>query len=118
MFFVNCERVSELAAHYRLPAMYPFSAPVLDAGGLMAYEVDNVDLQTRAAVYVDKILKGAKPSDLPVQQPTEFKLFINLKAAKGPSMNNPVNSVSDVTAFVELARSCSSSRRGRSGRKD
>jgi putative ABC transport system substrate-binding protein len=101
MFFVNGERVSELAAHYRLPAMYPFSAPVLDAGGLMAYEVDNGDLQTRAAAYVDKILKGAKPSDLPVQQPTEFKLFINLKAAKAIGLTIPESFLQRADQLIE-----------------
>jgi putative ABC transport system substrate-binding protein len=74
--------VSELAARYRLPAMYPFTIQVADGGGLMAYDTDYPDLERRAATYVDKILKGAKPSDLPVQQPTKFTLVINLKAAK------------------------------------
>jgi hypothetical protein len=59
--------VSELAARY-----YPYTIQVADAGGLMAYDVDYPDLERRAAIYVDSILKGAKPSDLPVQQPTKF----------------------------------------------
>jgi putative ABC transport system substrate-binding protein len=74
--------VSELAARYRLPAMYPYSIQVTDVGGLMAYDLDFADLERRAAAYVDRILKGAKPSDLAVQQPTKFALVINLKAAK------------------------------------
>jgi putative tryptophan/tyrosine transport system substrate-binding protein len=82
IFVAQRARVSELAARYRLPAMYPYSIQVTDAGGLMAYDVDFSDLLTRAATYVDKILKGAKPSDLPVQQPTKFALVINLKTAK------------------------------------
>ena len=82
IFVAQRARVSELAARYRLPAMYPCSIQVTDAGGLMAYDANYADLQRRAAAYVDKILKGAKPSDLPVQQPTKFALVINLKTAK------------------------------------
>ena len=82
MFVVHRARVSELAARYRLPAMYPYSIQVTDAGGLMAYDASYPDLIRRAATYVDRILKGAKPSDLPVQQPTKFALVINLKTAK------------------------------------
>jgi len=62
--------------------MYPYTIQVADAGGLMAYDVDYPDLERRAATYVDRILKGAKPSDLPVQQPTKFTLVINLKTTK------------------------------------
>jgi putative ABC transport system substrate-binding protein len=75
-------RVSELAARYGLPAMYPYSIQVTDAGGLMAYDTDFPDLLSRAASYVDRILKGARPSDLAVQQPTKFALVINLRTAK------------------------------------
>ena len=82
IFIAQRSQVSELAAHYRLPAIYPYSIQVTDAGGLMSYDIDYPGLQKRAATYVDKILKGAKPSDLPVQQPTTFTLVINLKAAK------------------------------------
>jgi len=82
IFVAQRARVSELAARYRLPAMYPYSIQVTDAGGLMAYEPNIADLHRHAATYVDKILKGAKPSDLPVQQPTKFALIINLKTAK------------------------------------
>jgi putative ABC transport system substrate-binding protein len=82
IFVAQRARVSELAARYRLPAMYPYSIQVTDAGGLMAYDVNYPDLERRAAAYVDKILKGAKSSDLPVQQPTKFALVINLKTAK------------------------------------
>ena len=75
-------QVSELAVRHRLPAVYPYSILVADAGGLMAYEPNLADLHRQAAAYVKRILKGAKPSDLPVQQPTKFTLVINLKAAK------------------------------------
>jgi putative tryptophan/tyrosine transport system substrate-binding protein len=74
-------RILEFTAKSRLPAIY--AAPVnVDAGGLMSYGVNLTDLDERAATYVDKILKGAKPADLPVEQPKNFELVINLKAAK------------------------------------
>jgi putative ABC transport system substrate-binding protein len=81
IFVVHRARMGELAARHRLPAMYPYSIIVED-GGLMAYDINIPDLHRRAATYVDRILKGAKPSDLAVQQPTKFELVINLKAAK------------------------------------
>jgi putative tryptophan/tyrosine transport system substrate-binding protein len=80
-FFAERKRIVELAVKYRLPAIYPQKAFV-DEGGLMFYGADFDDLYRRAAVYVDKILKGAKPADLPVQQATKFEFVINLKAAK------------------------------------
>ncbi len=82
IFAVQRARVSELAARYRLPAMYPYTIHVAETGDLMADDVDYPDLERRAAAYVDRILKGAKPSDLPVQQPTKFALVINLKTAR------------------------------------
>jgi len=82
IFVAYRARVTELAARHRLPAMYPNLIHVTEAGGLMAYEPDIADLHRRAASYVDRILKGARPSDLPVQQPAKFALAINLKAAK------------------------------------
>jgi putative ABC transport system substrate-binding protein len=80
-FFAERKRIVELAGKYRLPAIY-FSKEFVDEGGLMSYGADYDDLYRRAAVYVDKILKGAKPADLPVQQATKFEFVINLKAAK------------------------------------
>ena len=80
-FFVERKRIVELAAKYRLPAIY-FQKEFVDEGGLMSYGADFEDLYRRVAVYVDKILKGAKPADLPVQQATKFEFVINLKAAK------------------------------------
>jgi putative ABC transport system substrate-binding protein len=81
-------RITELAAKYRLPGMYPFRHYV-DAGGLMSYGVSIADLWRRAAIYVDKILKGAKPADLPVEQPMRFELVINLKTAKALGLTTP-----------------------------
>jgi putative ABC transport system substrate-binding protein len=78
--FAERKRIVELAAKYRLPAIYTEKGFV-DDGGLMSYGADYDDLFRRAAVYVDKILKGAKPADLPVQQATKFEFIINLKAA-------------------------------------
>jgi putative tryptophan/tyrosine transport system substrate-binding protein len=80
-FFAERKRIVELAGKNRLPAIYPQKGFV-DEGGLMSYGVDYDDQFRRAAVYVDKILKGAKPADLPVQQATKFEFVINLKAAK------------------------------------
>jgi putative tryptophan/tyrosine transport system substrate-binding protein len=80
-FFAERKRIVELASKYRLPAIY-FQKGFIDEGGLMFYGTDYDDLYRRAAVYVDKILKGAKPADLPVQQATKFESVINLKAAK------------------------------------
>ena len=87
-FFAERKRIVELAGKYRLPAIYPQKAFV-DEGGLMSYGVDYDDLFRRAAVYVDKILKGAKPADLPVQQATKFEFVINLKAAKQIGLTIP-----------------------------
>ena len=74
-------RIADLAAKHRLPAIYAWKFHV-EAGGLMSYGPNNSDIWRRAATYVDKILKGAKPADLPVEQPTKFELVINLKTAK------------------------------------
>jgi ABC-type uncharacterized transport system substrate-binding protein len=79
--FAQRKRIVDLAGKYRLPAIY-FQKEFVDEGGLMFYGVDYDDLFRRAAVYVDQILKGAKPADLPVQQATKFEFVINLKAAK------------------------------------
>jgi ABC-type uncharacterized transport system substrate-binding protein len=84
------QRVVELAARSRLPAMYD-NREIAESGGLMSYGVNNSDLYRRAAVYVDKILKGAKPADLPVEQPTKFEFMINLKTAKQIGVTIPPN---------------------------
>jgi len=87
---LNRERIIQFAAKNRLPAMYPIPE-FTDAGGLMSYAPNYADLYHRAAVYVDKILKGAKPADLPVEQPTKFELVINLKTAKQIGLTIPPN---------------------------
>ena len=81
MLFAEYGRIAGLAADNRLPTIYAAREGV-DAGGLMSYGADLPDLSRKTALYVDKILKGAKPADLPVQQPTKFELVINLKTAK------------------------------------
>jgi putative ABC transport system substrate-binding protein len=78
----------ELAARSRLPTVYPWREAV-DAGGLMSYGPVLADNYRRAATYVDKILKGAKPGDLPVEQPTKFELAFNLKTAKSLGLTIP-----------------------------
>ena len=84
------DRIVRLAAIHKLPGMYP-NEEYVDSGGLMSYAADIVSLFRRSAIYVDKILKGAKPADLPVEQPTKFELVVNLKAAKQISLTMPPN---------------------------
>jgi ABC-type uncharacterized transport system substrate-binding protein len=90
LFSVNRKKLVHLAAKSRLPAMFPWKEFV-EAGGLVAYGPSLEDLYRRAATYVDKILKGAKPADLPVEQPTKFELVINLKTAKQIGVTIPPN---------------------------
>jgi putative ABC transport system substrate-binding protein len=82
------QRLTALAAKHRLPAVYSARA-LVDAGGLMAYGPDFAVMNRRAADYVDKILRGAKPADLPVEQPTKFELVANLKTAKALGLTIP-----------------------------
>jgi putative ABC transport system substrate-binding protein len=84
----NRQQITGLAIQYRLPTMYA-AREFVDAGGLMVYGVNYPDLYRRAATYVDKIFKGSKPSELPVEQPTKFDLVINLKAAKALGITMP-----------------------------
>ena len=86
----HIKKFAELAVKNRLPAMYPDRRHV-EAGGLMTYGVSEPDLDRRTAAYVDKILKGRKPADLPVEQPMKFELIINLKAAKQIGLTIPPN---------------------------
>jgi len=94
------KRIVELAAKYRLPAIFPQKAFV-DEGGLMSYGVDYDDLYRRAAVYVDKILKGAKSADLPVQQAMKFEFVINLKTAKQISLTIPPDVLARATRLIK-----------------
>jgi putative ABC transport system substrate-binding protein len=84
------DRIVHLAATHKLPAMYP-NEEYVESGGLMSYAADIVSLFRRSAIYVDKIFKGAKPADLPVEQPTKFELIVNLKAAKQIGLTIPPN---------------------------
>jgi putative tryptophan/tyrosine transport system substrate-binding protein len=88
-FFAERKRIVELAVKYRLPAIY-FEKEFVDEGGLMSYGADYEDLYRKAAHYVDRILKGTKPAELPVQQATKFEFIINLKAAKQIGLTIPV----------------------------
>ncbi len=88
VFTSERKRLVDLAAKNRLPAVYPWREFV-DAGGLMSYGPNLADMHRRAATYVDKILKGAKPADLPVEQPTKFELVINLRTAKALGLTIP-----------------------------
>ena len=88
LFFAERKRIVELAGKHRLPAIYP-QKDFVDEGGLMSYGADTADLYRGAALYVDKILKGTKPADLPVQQATKFEFIINLKAAKQIGLTIP-----------------------------
>jgi ABC-type uncharacterized transport system substrate-binding protein len=90
LFAENQKRLAELAAKNRLPSMFHL-VEFVDFGGLIAYGPDRADMYRRAATYVDKILKGAKPADLPVEQPTKFELVINLKTAKQIGLTIPPN---------------------------
>jgi putative ABC transport system substrate-binding protein len=100
MFFDQRVRIADLAARQRLPSMYGLKEHA-DAGGLMSYSADFTDLYRRAATYVDKILKGAKPADLPVEQPTKFELVVNLKTAKAFSLAIPPSIVARADRVIE-----------------
>ena len=88
LFFAHRKQIADLAVKNRLPTMYG-NRDYVDAGGLMSYGVHVPDLYRRAATYIDKILKGAKPADLPVEQPTRFELVVNLKTAKALGLTIP-----------------------------
>jgi len=99
-FNTHRARVAELAARNRLPAIYGLRS-IVDAGGLMSYGPDIPELHRRSATYVDKILKGAKPADLPVEQPTKFELLINLKTAKALGLTIPPSVLGRADQIIE-----------------
>jgi putative ABC transport system substrate-binding protein len=88
--FTHRELIIALAARYKLPAMY-FDRAFVAAGGLLSYGPDRINLYRRAAAYVDRILKGAKPADMPVQAPTKYQVIINLKTAKALNLDVPAH---------------------------
>jgi putative tryptophan/tyrosine transport system substrate-binding protein len=90
VFNIQRKQIVDLAVKNRLPVIY-YAPEWVEDGGLMSYGVSYTDLYRRTATYVDKILKGAKPADLPVQQPTKFELVINLKTAKQIGLTIPPN---------------------------
>jgi ABC-type uncharacterized transport system substrate-binding protein len=94
------QRVVDFAAQRRLPGMYPYRNSVV-AGGLMSYGVSDVESWRRSAELVGKILKGAKPADLPVEQPTKFELVINLKTAKAIGLTIPQSLLLQATEVIE-----------------
>jgi len=100
MFTNERRRLVDLAAKNRLPTVYPWREGV-DAGGLMAYGANFADLYRRAATYVDKILKGTKPADLPVEQPVKFELVMNLKAAKALGLTIPSSVLAQADQVIQ-----------------
>jgi putative ABC transport system substrate-binding protein len=100
LFLEHRTQIVVLAAKYQLPAMYDVKAFVA-AGGLMSYGPDFVDLFSRGAYFVDRILKGTKPADLPVEQPTAFKLVINLKTAKALNLEVPPSLLARADEVIE-----------------
>ena len=100
LFQLERRRLVDLAAEHRLPAVFPFKNYV-EAGGLMSYGPNPPDLSRRAAIYAGKILKGTKPSDLPVEQPTKFELVINLRTAKALGIAVPASLLARADEVIE-----------------
>src|SRR5262249_18893188 len=97
---VHRDLIIALAARHRLPAVYPFRF-FISAGGLISYGPNTADQFRRAATYVDRILRGAKPADLPVQVPTKYELVINLKTAKSLGLEVPSSLLARADAVIE-----------------
>jgi putative ABC transport system substrate-binding protein len=97
---VNREMIVKLAAQHRLPAVYPFRYYVA-SGGLMSYGVDTVEVFRRSASYIDRILKGEEPANLPVQQPTKFELVVSLKTAKALGLTIPPSLLARADEMIE-----------------
>jgi putative ABC transport system substrate-binding protein len=98
---VHREQIIELAARYRLPAIYPARQFAASGGGLVSYGVAEIDQFRLAASYVDRILRGADPSNLPVQQPDKFDLVINLKTAKALGLTAPPSLLARADEVIE-----------------
>jgi ABC-type uncharacterized transport system substrate-binding protein len=98
--FSQRPQIVDLAVKSRLPAIYP-QTEYMEAGGLMYYGANTPDLFRRAATYVDKILKGAKPADLPVEQPKKFEFVVNLKTAKQIGLTVPPNMVARADKVIK-----------------
>jgi len=99
-FASHSAQIVALAERFRLPAVYPYRYYVAQ-GGLLCYGVNNVDLFRQAAPYVDRILRGAKPADLPIQQPTRFELVINKKTAKALNLAMPSSLLAGADEVIE-----------------
>jgi putative ABC transport system substrate-binding protein len=97
---VHRAEITSLAARYRLPAVYPFRQ-FSDVGGLLSYGNDQVDNYRRVAVYVDRILRGAKPSELPIQAPVKFELVINLRTANALGLTVPPSLLQRADEVIE-----------------
>ena len=100
IFAAEGKRVVQLALEHKLPGMYPYR-PMVEAGGLMAFDSYTPSFQARTAIYVDKILKGVNPSDLPVEQPTKFELFINMRTAKTLGLTIPSSLIVRADELIE-----------------
>ena len=100
LFIAEAQRLAELAMKHKLPSMFGPRAHV-EVGGLLSFGPDRADLWRRGASYVDKILKGAKPADLPVQQPTKFELVVNLKTAKALGLTIPQSLLQRADEVIE-----------------
>ena len=100
IFAAQGKLVVQLAIKHGLPGLYPYRLMV-EAGGLMAYDLYTLSFQARTATYVDKILKGANPSDLPVERPTKFELIINLKTAKALGLTIPASLLATADTVIE-----------------
>jgi putative ABC transport system substrate-binding protein len=100
VFVTNLKRIADFAAQNSLPSMFHLRE-FADAGGLLSYGVDRSDLFRRAASYVDKILKGAKPADLPIEQPTKFELVVNLKTAEALGLTVPATLLATADEVIE-----------------
>ena len=101
LVFNSLGRIAEATVQHRLPAICPFAPAFADAGGLIAYGPDLPDLFRRAAGYVGRILKGAKPGDLPVQRPEKFQLAVNLKTARALKLTLPQSLVLRADRVIE-----------------